>query len=34
MPELYWRYGYLFALGLMAIVAGILLVYFRRRRWI
>jgi magnesium transporter len=34
MPELYWQYGYLFALGLMAIVAGILLVYFRRRRWI
>jgi magnesium transporter len=34
MPELYWQYGYLFALGLMALVAGILLVYFRRRRWI
>ncbi|MFN9853098.1 MAG: magnesium/cobalt transporter CorA, partial [Planctomycetota bacterium] len=34
MPELYWRYGYLFALGLMALVAGALLVYFRRRRWI
>jgi len=34
MPELYWQYGYLFALGLMALVAGALLVYFRRRRWI
>lgn len=34
MPELYWRYGYLFSLTLMAMVAGALLIYFRRRRWI
>jgi magnesium transporter len=34
MPELKWHYGYLIALGLMAIVAGGLIVYFRRRRWI
>jgi magnesium transporter len=34
MPELYWEYGYFFALGLMGIVAAILLIYFRRRRWI
>ena len=34
MPELNWQYGYLFALGIMATVAGGLLVYFRRRGWI
>jgi magnesium transporter len=34
MPELYWRYGYFFALALMATVAAVLLLYFRRRRWI
>lgn len=34
MPELKWRYGYLFSLALMGAVAGVLLVYFRRRRWI
>ena len=34
MPELKWRYGYPFALGLMLLsVAGVLL-YFRRKRWI
>lgn len=31
MPELTWRLGYPFALGLMAVVAGGLLLYFRRR---
>lgn len=34
MPELNWQYGYLFALGIMAAVAGGLLVYFRRRGWL
>jgi magnesium transporter len=34
MPETRWKYGYPFSLLMMAIVAGILLVYFRRRRWI
>jgi magnesium transporter len=33
MPELKWRYVYLFAWGLMASVAIGLVVYFRRRRW-
>lgn len=31
MPELAWPYGYLFALGLMAVVAAAVLLYFRRR---
>lgn len=34
MPELAWRWGYPFALGIMAAVAAGLLLYFRRRGWI
>jgi magnesium transporter len=34
MPELGWTWGYPFALGLMALVAAGLLVFFRRRGWI
>ncbi|MBI5488691.1 MAG: magnesium/cobalt transporter CorA [Deltaproteobacteria bacterium] len=34
MPELGWPYGYLFALGLMAVVGIALLIYFRVRRWL
>ncbi len=34
MPELDWRYGYPFALGLMAAIAIGLLVFFRRKRWL
>ena len=34
MPELTWRFGYPFALLLMAAVAGVLLAYFVRRGWI
>jgi magnesium transporter len=34
MPELTWKYGYPFALGLMALTALSLLYYFRRKRWL
>jgi magnesium transporter len=34
MPELRWRWGYFFALGIMAGVAAILLVFFWRKGWI
>jgi magnesium transporter len=34
MPELEWTFGYPFVLGLMAAVAGGLLVFFWRRGWI
>ena len=34
MPELGWRWGYAAALGAMAIVAGAMLVYFRRKKWL
>jgi magnesium transporter len=34
MPELHWRYGYFFALGLMLAIAGGLIVLFRRIKWL
>jgi magnesium transporter len=34
MPELRWRWGYPVVMLLMAIVAGGMLVFFRRKRWI
>jgi Mg2+ and Co2+ transporter CorA len=34
MPELHWRYGYPFALGLMVSVSAGLLWWFRRKQWI
>jgi magnesium transporter len=34
MPELGWRYGYLAALVLMAAVVGVMLYYFRKKRWL
>jgi magnesium transporter len=33
MPELNWYFGYPAALSLMAVVGGLLVVYFRRRGW-
>jgi magnesium transporter len=33
MPELKWPWGYPFALALMAVLAGAMLVYFRRKKW-
>lgn len=33
MPEIEWRWGYPFALGLMALVAAILLLYFLKKGW-
>jgi magnesium transporter len=34
MPELEWRWGYPFALGLMVLLALILLLYFRVKGWL
>lgn len=34
MPELEWKYGYLFSLGLMVVSVGGLLLYYRSRGWI
>jgi magnesium transporter len=33
MPELHWRFGYFYALGVMAAVVVGMLVYFKRKRW-
>ena len=34
MPEFGWKHGYVFALGVMACIAGGMLYYFRRRKWL
>ena len=34
MPELGWRYGYPVALTVMAVIGGLLLLWFRRKGWI
>jgi magnesium transporter len=34
MPELHWRYGYLYSWGLILIVTALQLIFFRRKRWI
>jgi magnesium transporter len=34
MPELQWKYGYFFALGLMALSTILLYFYFRKKDWI
>ncbi|WP_417319191.1 magnesium/cobalt transporter CorA [Emcibacter sp.] len=34
MPELDWIWGYPFALGLMGIVVGLMLYYFKRKNWL
>jgi len=34
MPELDWRLGYPLALGLMAVISVVLVVFFRRRDWL
>ena len=34
MPELHWQFGYFVALGLMLSILVIMLLYFKRKRWI
>ena len=34
MPELEWEYGYLWALGLMVVVCGVLWAWFRSKDWL
>jgi magnesium transporter len=33
MPELHWRFGYLYALSLMALAAVLMAIFFKRRGW-
>lgn len=34
MPELHWRYGYVYALVLMVVSTLLTLLYFRKKRWL
>jgi magnesium transporter len=34
MPELYWQYGYFFALGLMLISVIVTFAYFKKKEWL
>ncbi|HRF82318.1 MAG TPA: CorA family divalent cation transporter, partial [Flavobacteriales bacterium] len=34
MPELEWQYGYPLVMLGMAVLAGIMLIWFRRKRWL
>lgn len=34
MPELQWKYGYYSVWGLMAIIIILMVIYFRRKRWL
>ena len=33
MPELAWRWGYPVALSLMLIIAVVMIVYFKKKKW-
>jgi magnesium transporter len=34
MPELGWRFGYLYAIGLMLAVAAGMIIFFKRKKWL
>lgn len=34
MPELFWRYGYLFALGIMILSVVVMYFFFKKKEWI
>ncbi|MDT8392285.1 MAG: magnesium/cobalt transporter CorA [Bacteroidales bacterium] len=34
MPELGWRWGYFFLLGIMLIIGLVFIIYFRRKKWL
>jgi len=34
MPELYWKYGYAFSLGIMVVSVSLMWLYFKRKKWI
>ncbi len=33
MPELYWKYGYYIILGIMLVIAVLMYLFFRKRKW-
>ncbi|MCC6916391.1 magnesium/cobalt transporter CorA [Nitrosomonas sp.] len=34
LPELHWRFGYIYVLGVMIMIVIGMLIYFRRKRWL
>ena len=34
MPELEWRWGYFVVLGVMLLITGGMMVFFRRKKWL
>jgi magnesium transporter len=34
MPELEWHWGYFFIWGIMLAIAIVMLIYFRRKKWL
>lgn len=34
MPELHWKYGYPLVMGSMAVITLVMLIWFRRKRWL
>jgi magnesium transporter len=34
MPELDWQWGYFVLWGVMILIAIVMLIYFRRRKWL
>lgn len=34
MPELEWKYGYFAVLGVMAVLVVVMLIYFRKKKWV
>ena len=34
MPEVHWRYGYLFAIALMILCSGLTIWFFRFKKWL
>lgn len=34
MPELYWKYGYVFVISVMALIAGGQIYFFKRKKWL
>ncbi|HVO73201.1 MAG TPA: magnesium/cobalt transporter CorA [Ignavibacteriaceae bacterium] len=33
MPEINWKYGYITIMGIMLIIAGVLIYFFKKRKW-
>jgi magnesium transporter len=34
MPELHWRWGYFIVWGVMIAVTAVMIVYFKRKKWL